>query len=113
MTGVSLTRRTALAGLTVLLGGLAGTARAAPAEHEVILGKMKFGPAPAPLLVGDVIVWVNKDPVRHTATARDGSFDIDLPPGKEGRLIVAAAGEVEVFCRFHPGMKLKLMVGSA
>lgn len=113
MTGIALSRRRALAVLTALLGGLAGPVRAAPAEHVITLGKMKFGPPPDTLLVGDVIVWVNDDPVRHTATARDGSFDIDLPPGKEGRVILAAAGEVEAFCRFHPGMKLKLTVKSA
>lgn len=113
MTRTALSRRRVLAGLTALLGGLAGPVQAAPAEHVIPLGKMKFGAAPDRLLVGDVIVWVNQDPVRHTATARDGSFDIDLPPGKEGRLILAAAGEVEVFCRFHPGMKLNLTVKSA
>lgn len=113
MTGIPLSRRTALAGLTAVLGGLAGAVRAAPAEHVITLGKMKFGAAPDRLLVGDVIVWVNRDPVRHTATARDGSFDVDLPPGKEGRLVLEVAGEVEVFCRFHPGMKLKLTVKSA
>lgn len=110
MTGITLSRRTVLAGLPAILGGLAGTVRAAPAEHVITLSKMKFGAAPDALLVGDVIVWVNEDPVRHSATARDSSFDVDLPPGKEGRLILATAGDVEVFCRYHPGMKLKLTV---
>lgn len=114
MTGIILSRRTALAGLTAVLAGGTGAVRAAaPAEHVVTVGKMSFGPAPALLVVGDVIVWTNKDPVRHTATARDGSFDIDLPPGTEGRLTLQTPGEIEVYCRFHPGMKLTLTVSPA
>src|SRR3546814_9845254 len=46
-----------------------------PRVHSIVIDKMKFGPAPAELRAGDTILWVNKDLFRHTATARDGSFN--------------------------------------
>ena len=83
----------------------AGPAAAAPAVHRVVIDKMRFGPLPATLRAGDVIVWVNRDLFRHTATARDGSFTIDLPPQASGRTVVARKGTIPFFCKFHPGMK--------
>lgn len=108
-----ISRRGALAGLVALAGCIAGAARAAPATHVVTITRMAFASPPGPLAVGDEIVWRNEDLFRHTATARDGSFDLDLPPGEEARLTLASAGQIEVFCRFHPGMTLGLTVTDA
>ncbi|AIC31016.1 cytochrome-c oxidase subunit 2 protein (plasmid) [Rhizobium etli bv. mimosae str. IE4771] len=81
-----------------------GSGVAAAADHKVTITAMKFGPPPPELKVGDVIVWRNDDIFRHTATARDKSFDIDLPPKSEGRMTISRAGEVDYYCRFHPAM---------
>jgi plastocyanin len=89
---------------------LSGPLAAFGAEYTVVIDKMKFGPVPAELSVGDVIVWQNNDILRHTATARDDSFDIDLPAKSEARQMVEQAGSIEFFCRFHPGMKGTLVV---
>jgi plastocyanin len=78
------------------------------AEHTVTIAKMKFGTPPAVVTVGDVIVWQNDDIFRHTATARDQSFDVDLPPKSERRMTVEKAGTVAFFCRFHPAMTGKM-----
>ena len=110
MTGMRLSRRSALAGLAGLFALGGGSARAHGTEHRIVIEKMKFGPAPEGLTVGDSILWVNSDILRHTATARDGSFDVDLKPGEEVAMHLDKAGEIEVFCRFHPGMKLTLTV---
>ena len=72
------------------------------------IDKLAFGPSPAELRVNDIVEWRNADIFRHTATARDGSFDIDLPPGGTGRTILKKAGTIDYFCRFHPGMKGRL-----
>ena len=85
-------------------------ASAAPRTHTVVIDKMKFGPVPANLRVGDRILWVNKDMFRHTATARDKSFDVDLQPGAKGVSVVRKAGAISVICRYHPGMKVMLKV---
>ncbi|MBI2253931.1 MAG: hypothetical protein HYU58_04860 [Proteobacteria bacterium] len=83
---------------------------AAGRRQEIILARMTFGPAPKGLQVGDTIVWINRDLFRHTATARDFSFDVDLPPNAEASVVLAHAGMVAVYCRFHPGMNLQLEI---
>ncbi|EJC83406.1 hypothetical protein Rleg4DRAFT_6852 [Rhizobium leguminosarum bv. trifolii WSM2297] len=83
---------------------------AAATEYQVTIAGMKFSAPPAELHVGDVIVWRNDDIFRHTATARDKSFNIDLPPKSEGRMTISRAGAVDFYCRFHPAMTGKLDV---
>ena len=101
--------RAPLIALAVLLMPMP-PASAAPRTYTVVIDKMKFGAVPAGLRVGDRIVWVNKDMFRHTATAKDKSFDLDLQPGKSGTAIVRKAGAIEVICRYHPGMRAMLKV---
>jgi len=84
-------------------------ASAAPRTHIIAIDKMKFGAMPAGLHAGDRIVWLNKDMFRHTATAKDGSFDVDLKPGAKG-VSVVKAGVILVTCRYHPGMRAMLKV---
>jgi len=82
----------------------AGSGVAAATEYQVTIAGLKFSAPPAELHVGDVIVWRNDDIFRHTATARDKSFDIDLPPKSEDRMTISRAGAVDFYCRFHPAM---------
>jgi plastocyanin len=91
----------------LLLSGspaMAAGAGAAPRTHVVVIDKMKFGPVPAGIRAGDTILWVNRDIFRHTATARNGSFSIDLAPKAQGRTIVAKPGQIAFYCKYHPGM---------
>jgi plastocyanin len=98
--------RGALAAAALLAIPLAaGPAGAAPTVHTVVIDKMKFGPLPPHLRSGDVILWVNRDIFRHTATARDGSFNLDLPAKASGRTMVKRKGAIPFFCKYHPGMK--------
>lgn len=85
-------------------------ASAASRSHTVVIDKMKFGPVPAGLRVGDRIVWVNRDMFRHTATAKDGSFDVDLPPNSSVTTQVRKAGALNVVCRYHPAMRAVLTI---
>jgi plastocyanin len=84
-------------------------AAAAPRTHVVVMEKMKFGPLPA-VKAGDTILWVNKDVFRHTATAQDGSFNIDLPAGAKGKTVIRKAGAIPFVCKYHPGMRAVLKV---
>jgi plastocyanin len=79
-------------------------------EYVVVIKDMAFAALPAGLHVGDTIVWRNEDIFRHTATARDQSFDVDLEPGAEGKIELKTAGDIAFFCRFHPGMTGTLAV---
>ena len=83
---------------------------AGPQVHRIGIDKLEFGPAPGGLHVNDIVEWTNSDILQHTATATDGSFDIDLPAGATGRTILKRAGGVAYVCRFHPGMKGRLEV---
>jgi plastocyanin len=93
----------ALASLAALLPA-APAAAAAPHSYTVVIDKMKFGAVPAQVRVGDSIMWVNRDILRHTATDRKGSFNADLPPGAKARTIVSKAGAIAFYCKYHPGM---------
>jgi plastocyanin len=99
----------AAAGVGALL--LGAPAAAAPSHtYTVIIEKMKFGPVPAQLHKGDTIVWVNRDFLRHSATATDQSFDVDLQPNKMGKTVLNKTGAIAFTCRYHPGMRGVLQV---
>ena len=85
-------------------------AAAAPQTHVVVMDKMKFLSVPAKVRTGDVILWVNRDMFRHTATAKNGSFNIDLAPGARGKTVVRGAGAINFICKYHPGMRGVLRV---
>ena len=83
----------------------AAAAAPKPKTHTIVIDKMKFGAVPASVRVGDTILWVNRDMFRHTATARDKSFNMDLAPKESGRTKVTQAGAISFYCVYHPGMK--------
>ena len=91
---------------------LAASAEAAPRTHLVTIDKMKFLSVPAGVRRGDVILWENRDMFRHTATAKNGAFNVDLPPGSKGKTVVQQVGSVAFFCKYHPGMRGVLKVSS-
>ena len=85
-------------------------AAAAPRTHVVPIEKMKFGALPADVRAGDTIIWDNRDMFKHTATAKDGSFNVDLPAGAKGKTVVRKAGAIAFMCKYHPGMRGVLKV---
>ena len=89
----------------------AALAKPAPRSFRVTIADMKFGPTPKDLRAGESIEWVNADIFRHTATARNGAFDVDLAPKARVRTVLRKAGEVSFYCRYHPRMTGKLTVG--
>lgn len=101
--------RARTATLLPLLLALAG-GPAMAADYLVVVDKMTFGDLPAELHVGDTITWRNDDLFRHTATAEDQFFDVDLPVKSEVVMPLTVAGEWNFICKFHPGMTGKLVV---
>jgi plastocyanin len=87
-------------------------AAAAPQTHVVVIDKMKFGALPAQVRRGDRIVWVNRDMFRHSATAANKSFDVDLPPDSRRKMVVTASGAIAFSCKYHPGMRDVLRVAA-
>jgi plastocyanin len=83
---------------------------AAPHTYIIVIDKLKFGPVPAQVQRGDAIIWVNRDFLRHSATAADHSFDVDLQPGARGKIVLKKSGSIPFVCRYHPGMRGVLQV---
>jgi plastocyanin len=80
------------------------------ATIQIVMQDLVFAPAEVTAKVGDTIEWVNKDVFAHTATARNGDFDVNLPPKKSVTSVLNKAGTVEYYCRFHPNMKAVLKI---
>jgi plastocyanin len=91
-----------------LMLGISVSARAA--TIEITMENLVISPAEATAKVGDTIELVNKDILAHTATARNGDFDVAMPPKKTVTYILKKAGTIEYYCRFHPNMKAVLKV---
>ena len=89
---------------------LAGSIPAHAATIQITMENLVIAPAETSAKVGDTIEWVNKDIFAHTATARDGDFDVTMPPQTTMTLVLKKAGTVDYYCRFHPNMKAVLKI---
>jgi plastocyanin len=94
--------------VAVLMLGVSVSAQAA--TIQITMENLVISPAEVSAKVGDTIEWTNKDIFAHTATARNGDFDVTLAPKKAGTLVLKKAGTVDYYCRFHPNMKATLNV---
>ena len=77
---------------------------------QVKMEKLGFVPADITAHVGDTIEWINSDFVAHTATARDGSWDVLIPVNAKKTVVLKAEGTVEYYCKFHPNMTGRILV---
>ncbi|OJU28835.1 MAG: amicyanin [Nitrobacter sp. 62-13] len=101
----------AAAGLA--LSGIATLGSSVPAHAatvQITMRDLEIAPAAADAKVGDTIEWVNDDIFVHSATARNGDWDVTLPPNKTVRLVLKKAGAIDYYCRFHPNMKARLTI---
>jgi plastocyanin len=100
--------------LSLMVCTLGGTAveRPKPTTHTITIEGMKFQPKALTVAVGDIVVWVNKDLVAHTATSsKAGIFDSKLiEPETSWKLIVRTRGDFDYVCTYHPTMTATLRV---
>ena len=94
----------------IALALIAQSVSAHAATIQITMENLVVSPADASAKVGDSVEWINKDIVAHTATARNGDWDVMLPPKKTGTLVLKKPGTIEYYCRFHPNMKATLTV---
>jgi plastocyanin len=95
------------------LGALLLILAAGPVRANVIQIKMEklgFVPAEVSAHVGDTIEWINADFVAHTATARDGAWDVLIPVKTTKSIVLKAEGVVDYYCKFHPNMTGRVSV---
>src|SRR4030095_6196201 len=82
-----------------------------PARAETIqvtIDKLVF--APTDVNAKDTIEWINKDALVHTATARNGDWDVNIPASQRGQIQLKKAGAVDYYCKLHPNMKGRVVV---
>jgi plastocyanin len=97
--------RCAAQGIAVLLVFVvAGASPACAANVKVKITDLVFSQAEITVHVGDTVEWVNDDVFDHTATDKDGKWDVPIAAGKTGVLRMDRSGTFEYFCRFHPNM---------
>lgn len=80
------------------------------ATHQVTIEGMKFSPAQLTVHKGDKVVWINRDVVPHTATAK-GRFDSKrIAAGKKWTWTAGKPGTYDYVCVYHPGMAGQVVV---
>jgi plastocyanin len=94
--------------VAALMFGLSVSAHAA--TIQITMENLVVSPLEATAKVGDTLELINKDVLAHTATARNGDFDVAMPPKKTVTYILKKAGTIDYYCRFHPNMKAVLNV---
>jgi len=105
-------RRRVLAAAAVLATPAIGAVAAdrAATTHEIVMQAVQYSPATLKVKRGDTVVWTNRDPFPHTATAA-GAFDSkSIAEGKSWRWRADRAGTIAYVCTFHPTMKGTLEV---
>src|SRR3954468_22240387 len=103
-----LARRVLAVATLVAIGQFSASGHAA--TIQISMENLVVSPAAASAKVGDTVEWVNKDVFAHTATARNGDWDVTMPPKKTVTSVLKKAGTVEYYCRFHPNMKATLTI---
>ena len=95
----------AVVSVGALSDGAAGT------KHVIEIREFEFTARDRTVSPGDTVVWVNRDIVSHTATARDGSWDSgEIEPGARWEMVVRASTVPDYFCAYHPSMTSRLRV---
>lgn len=86
-------------------------------DPQVEIRNSQFSPNPDNVTVGTEITWTNDDAgATHTVTsgtrdAPDGKFDESLSSGGSFSFTFTEAGSFDYFCRNHPSMNAKVVVG--
>jgi plastocyanin len=97
------------------LGGGAGRAQAPAAAGDtlvrVAMHNLQFQPQTLTVRRGTVVEWVNRDPLEHTVTAADGSWDSGpIAPEAVWRRRFDEPGTWAIVCLPHPFMRAEVVV---
>jgi plastocyanin len=83
----------------------------AGATVQITISGIEFATVKQPLAVGDVVEWINKDVVAHTATATNKDWRVVIPENGTATLILKKPGTVDYYCEYHPNMTGRLVIG--
>ncbi len=84
---------------------------AVTAKGDVRIADFNFAPSSITITAGQSLTFVNTGVARHSATARDGSFDTGLlPRGQSATRTFATPGTFLYFCTLHANMTGTILV---
>ena len=92
----------AVLGLSMGVGFFAPSGAEA-AGPTITIKEFMYNPADISAKVGQPITVTNDDGFNHTVTAKDGTFNIDVPGKGTVTLTVSKAGVFPYMCTYHPG----------
>jgi plastocyanin len=99
----TLTNLTLAFGALALLSTAAAPVQAQQAGATVSIMDFMYSPADVAVKVGQPVTIANEDDFPHTVTAKDGTFDLDVPANAKVTLSVSKAGAFPYTCTYHPG----------
>ncbi len=89
-------------------------AAAGRAVVEIEISQLAFQTKDLEIPVGTTVRWVNKDPIAHTSTDDDGTWESPLlGPGETYEYTFDEVGEYAYHCVPHPFMTAKVVVKEA
>lgn len=85
-----------------------GVTSDAPAQAQaggktISIKDFKNSPAALEVKVGETVTVQNGDSTAHTVTAKDGSFNTDVPANGQASFTVSKPGDHPYECTYHPG----------
>lgn len=82
-------------------------------DTQIVARDFQFTEEQVQAIGSDVVIFFdNQDPDLHTITIDDLGFELAVPAGKSKRLALnAQRGVYDFYCRTHPDMKGKILVG--
>lgn len=103
---------TSAAAVALAFALLGGGAHAAPAVHTVVIDGMRFIPQNLEVKPGDTVIWRNKDPFPHNATAavRSGPASPAIAAGASWKYTASKRGRFPYLCTLHRTMTGTLVV---
>ena len=76
---------------------------AAQGQSAITISDFQYNPAELAAKVSQPITVTNNDDVPHTVTAKDGTFDVQVPAKGSATVTVPKAGSFPYTCTLHPG----------
>lgn len=82
-------------------------------DTQIVAREFQFTDKQVQAIGSEVVIFFdNQDPVLHTITIDELGFEVAVPGGKSRRLALnAPRGVYDFYCRTHPDMKGKILVG--
>lgn len=98
---------------SALGASIAGTVAAAAVPSSVMQVDKAFKPVAMTVKVGEIIAFLNDDVFDHNvySESRGNEFDSGIQePGETVEMTFNSAGDVVIYCRIHPKMKMTVRV---